>query len=283
MIIMKIKKRKHKQIGEGSFGKIYKVKDKNNKEFAMKKILISSMDEVKALSSEYELLASLNKFKLNLISIHGMETKQLDKTTGVLYILMDLALRDWDKEIEQREKIKKYYTENELKKIMKELIFTFSELQRHSISHRDIKPQNVLLFADNTFRIADFGEAKEVITRNRKETFKQTIRGTELYMSPILFKAINSKRVYNVYTKHNTYKSDVFSLGLCFLLAATLTYQSLCDIREIEDMEKVKSIIEGYLKKRYSNEFLQFLFVMLDLNEKTRPDFKELVKISEKF
>ncbi|MCQ2819751.1 MAG: protein kinase [archaeon] len=272
-----------KHIGEGSFGTIYMVKGLDGKKYAMKKIYINKISDIEAISKEYELLSSLEKYKLNLIKIHGMEIKKLDSTTHALYIIMDLANGDWDVEIDKRSKVKNYYSEQELRKIIKELIFTFSELQTHNISHRDIKPQNILMFDNNSFKIADFGEAKEVLKKNQKETYRQTIRGTELYMSPILFKALNSKRAFIVFAKHNSFKSDVFSLGFCFLLAATLSYQCLCDIRELDDMEKIKKIIsEKYIKQRYSKDILNILFTMLEVNEKIRPDFLDLVKISDK-
>ena len=195
-----------------------------------------------------------------------------------MYVLMDLAVRDWEKEIEFRKTKKNYYTEEELIVILKELAYTFAELQKLKISHRDIKPQNILLFPDKTFRIADFGEAKEVL-RNSQNTVKQTIRGTELYMSPILFHALNNKGVHLKYTEHNTFKSDVFSLGLCFLLAATLTFNSLVDIRELTDMTSLKMVVGRYLKPRYSNAFIDVIDRMLEINEKDRCDFIELNKI----
>ena len=51
---------------------------------------------------------------------------------------------------------------------------------------------------------------------------------TELYMSPLLFKALKKKKgMRDKYIEHNTHKSDVFSLGLCMFWAATLSMQSL--------------------------------------------------------
>ncbi len=267
-----------KQIGEGTFGKIYYVEDKNKKQYAMKKILANAQVEIDALEKEYKMLNSLSNYKLNLIDIYGMETKQLDKTTYVMYVLMDLANRDWEKEILLRSQKKIYYSEDELLKILYELTRTFAELQRHNISHRDIKPQNILIFKDNKFKISDFGEAKELMTNNRT-TVKQTIRGTELYMSPILFQALQN-RVHSRYTKHNTFKSDVFSFGLCFLFAASLTYNSLINIREIFDSIQIQMILNRYLN-RYSGKFNNLLFKMLEVDEKNRPDFIELEKIVE--
>lgn len=270
-----------KQIGEGTFGKIYVVENRQKKRYAMKKILASTMVEINALKNEYNMINSLKQYQLNLVTIYGIEYKQLDKTTYVMYVLMDLAIKDWEKEIESRKQQKKFYTEQELIVIMKELIFTFAELQRHNISHRDIKPQNILLFPDKSFRIADFGEAKEVLANTLKNTVKQTIRGTELYMSPILFKALKLRGMTAKYTEHNTFKSDVFSLGLCFLLAATLTFNSLCEIRELEEMFSIKVVLAKYLKRKYSSKFLDVMYMMLEVNEKFRPDFIELNKVME--
>ena len=148
-------------------------------------------------------------------------------------------------------------------------------MQYKNIAHRDIKPQNILLFNDNSFKIADFGEAKNLMSNNN--TSRQTIRGTELYMSPILFKAIKGKNV-GKYTEHNVFKSDVFSLGLCLLFAATLSFNSLCDIRELNDTISMKLVLMKYLKNRYSNKFTDILFGMLEIEEKFREDFIELDK-----
>ena len=271
-----------KQIGQGTFGKIYEVEDKSKRKFAMKKILTNSSDEVTALINEYEMLKSLSSScKNGLVNIHGMQTKILDKTTHAMYVLMDLAVRDWEKEIERRSIKKTFYTEQELILILQGLTYTFAELQRHNISHRDIKPQNILLLEDGSFRIADFGEAKRVIQTSKKPV-RQTIRGTELYMSPILFHALKAKGISEKYTEHNTFKSDVFSLGLCFILAATLTFNSLVSIRELEDMISIKLSLGRYFKGRYTNKLMDVLYYMIELDEKLRLDFIDLEKYVEK-
>ena len=109
----------------------------------------------------------------------------------------------------------------------------------------------------------------------------QRIRGSELYMSPILFQGLHS---HLTQVKHNTYKSDVFSLGMCFFYAASLTYSGVDSIRELVDMNKIKEILFKYLSKRYSEKFILLILMMLEFNEEKRPDFIELdKKIKETF
>ena len=268
-----------KQIGEGTFGKIFEVENNNHQHFALKKLLANSVKEMEMLKSEYEMLLGLEDLNINLIHIYGIENKKLDKTTFVVYVLMELAICDWEKEIFNREKTKRYYTEEELIIILKNLIYTFAELQRNNISHRDIKPQNILLCKDNSLKIADFGEAKEARNRNNIDTIRQTIRGTELYMSPILFDSLKTKKRKGKYILHNSYKSDVFSLGFCILLAATLKVDSLYVIREIKDMIILSNEIHKFLKKRYSENLINVIISMLEIEEKNRFDFIELEKI----
>ena len=161
-------------------------------------------------------------------------------------------------------------------KILSSLVKTFSQLQKNNVSHRDIKPQNILIFENDVYKLADFGEAKELF-KDLEATNKQTLRGTELYMAPVLFQALRSKKVIK-YIKHNTYKSDVFSFGLCSLFAASLCFESIYEVREAKNNVRIRFILEKYLGKRYSFDIINIISQMLDINEITRKDFIELEK-----
>jgi len=268
-----------KKIGQGSFGQIYLIEDKYQNKFAMKKIIVTSEKDIKKIEKEYQILIDLNSNaqndkNLNLVKIYGFSSKKLDPTTHVIYVLMELAITDWENEILKRQKTRKYYTEKELMTILSSLINTFADLQRQNISHRDIKPQNILIFKDNKYKLADFGEAKELY-KDIAPTNKQTLRGTELYMAPALFYALRSKKVIK-YINHNPYKSDVFSFGLCSLFAATLCFESIYDIRELKNNVSIHVILERYLRKHYSYDVINIISHMLDINETTRKDFIEM-------
>ena len=251
----------------------------------MKKIVATNQSDIEDLQHEYDILDDVIKSgkKIDLVSIIGKQNKQLDPTTFVLYVIMDLADCDWEKEVEERKKKNKYYSEKQLFKILFNLIKTFSQLQRINISHRDIKPQNVLFFKENnSYKLADFGEAKE-LQNNGLVTSRQTLRGTELFMSPVLFQAYRNKKKYIKSVNHNTYKSDVYSFGLMALHAASLGYDALYDIRELKNNFSVRVVLEKYLKNYYSPLFIDLIASMLDVDEKARCDFVELEKVFQDF
>lgn len=265
------------QIGEGSFGKIYLVEDKQKNIYSMKKIIASDDIDLEAFQSEYELVNLVRH--PNIMRILAMCKRKLDYTTHVLYILMEVGLTDWEKEIKSRQSLKQHYSEKELISVLKQLVSALAFLQSKNISHRDIKPQNVLIFKNNLFKVADFGEAKQI---SKMETNKQlsTLRGTELYMSPLLFNALRTNQND---IKHNSFKSDVFSLAFCLLYAAGLNIYVLYEMRKVYDTKSVLFILNKTFKGKLSNEFINLLGKMLDINEENRYDFIELEEVLKRF
>ena len=285
-----------KLLGKGTYGKTFLVEDPKTKlRFALKKITINDKTELKENKEEYNLILKLTKDfpDLKIINIYGIETKNLDKYTTVMYVLMEAAKYDWEKEIMNHYKNLSYYKEEHLTKILYDLVKSFSILQKNGICHRDVKPQNILCFENDEYKISDFGEAKNLkndeanngklkkdhIKFNIEDnTVEQTLRGTELYMSPILFQALRARAYQNV--TYNPYKSDVFSLGMCFFLASSLSYEGLYEVREIiKNKDKTRLVINRYLSMKYSQKYINILINMLQINEKDRPDFIELEKI----
>ena len=265
------------QLGQGTFGKIYLVQDKNNELFSMKKIILSEELDVQTVINEYKMCQKLKH--PNVVKILGIYNNKLDRTTYVVYVLMEVGLTDWEKEIRSYNDKNLEYTEKELILIIKQLSSVLSFLQRNNISHRDIKPQNILVFKNSIYKVADFGEAKQIdnITKN---LINNSLRGTELYMSPLLF---NGLRTGQIDIKHNLFKSDVYSLGLCVLYAAMTSNKPLYEIRKYVDMAGVKKYLDKLLKGKYSQKFMNLLISMIEIHEKNRPDFIELEKIMKKW
>ena len=256
-------------IGEGTYGKIYKVQNKVLNFFAMKKIICHNQKELESTQKEYEIMNSINHD--NVVKIIGKKEKNLDETTYALYIVLELAECDLEKQIMNRRKKSLYFNEDELISFIKQLVSCCAFLQNKKICHRDIKPQNILVFNSNIYKLTDFGEAKQKIVNYNSNS----IRGSELYMSPILFNKITDKEG-NLKSKHNMYKSDVYSLGFCIILAATLSFDYLDTLRNMNDNKQIETYLTKHLEKRYSSKIFQIISKMIKYNEIFRLDFIQL-------
>ena len=268
------------QIGKGTFGKIFCVKwNINNRLYALKKEILTDIENIDKRKDAFVIIQNFIKKTKNkgVIRLYGnLLLKNIDLGYEY-YELMEKAERDWDQEINVRAQYGLFYKENEIINIMKQLISTLSLLQKNHITHRDIKPQNILVI-NGKYKLCDFGEIR-VLKRNG--LIVQRVRGSELYMSPILFHGLHLNLLQ---VKHNTYKSDVFSLGMCLFYASSLTYIGVDSIRELTNMQKIKEILFNHLDQRYSQKFLLLILLMLEVNEEKRPDFIELeIKVKNIF
>ena len=256
-------------IGEGSYGMIFLVKNiKENKEYALKKIICKNIKEILKHKNQLELIYSMRH--QNIMKIYNLKIKYLDLTTYSLYIIMERAIGDWSLDIRKRILNKKFYKEFEIINILKQVVSALLYLEERKIAHRDVKPQNILIFPGKIYKVADLGEAKNIDNISRE----MTLRGSELYMSPLIYQKhkINKKDLI-----HNAFKSDVFSLGYSTLYAICLNLKVLEDIREVEDMKKVVNSIDKYFNKSlFSDKLYRLIINMIETDENKRYGFKEI-------
>ena len=72
----------------------------------------------------------------------------------------------------------------EIQRIMTELLGALDHAHKNGIVHRDIKPANIILLADGTVKVADFGIAR---IESSNLTQAGSVLGTPSYMSPEQF------------------------------------------------------------------------------------------------
>ena len=265
-----------KRIGDGSNGEIFEIENnKTEKKYALKKIISDNISSLESIIKEFQIIYQ-NKHKY-IINIYGICVRCINQNSYILYVLMDLALCDWEDEIIDRKIIQNFYTEKELVIILKQLVSALLYLQKEkSISHRDIKCENVLIFENFIYKLCDFGEAKSKVERN----IRKTLRGTDFYMSPLLYNGLIRQENY---VQHNPYKSDVFSLGLCLIISAALSFDIIDEIRKLNEEEKIKEILINYFGGRYTEDFIYIIMKMITIDEKKRPDFVELNRIIKNY
>lgn len=98
--------------------------------------------------------------------------------------------------------------------IMKQLVMALDAAHQLGIIHRDIKPQNVLVKADGTVKIADFGIAS--VQGSIQLTQHDSVMGSVHYLAPECVRG-----------EHASFESDIYSLGIVFyeMLTGNLPYQ----------------------------------------------------------
>lgn len=103
---------------------------------------------------------------------------------------------------------------NEALMIMKQLVFAVDAAHQLGIIHRDIKPQNVLVKADGTVKIADFGIAS--VQGSIQLTQHDSVMGSVHYLAPECVRG-----------ELASFESDIYSLGIVFyeMLTGNLPYQ----------------------------------------------------------
>ena len=98
-------------------------------------------------------------------------------------------------------------------------------------------------------------------------------------MSPLLYDGLLHE---NPYVEHDAYKSDVFSLGCCIIVAMNLNFDIILEIRKIKEQERIRDFLKNKMNGKYSDKLLDITMKMINFNEKERIDFFQLENLIEK-
>ncbi len=169
---------KLQRLGEGTYGTVYRARDRETGEIvALKKLRMSREKSGFPLTSirEIRLLRSLdhpNIVKLKFVAV--------GRRADSIFLVFEYCLHDYATLIDRR---LKPFTEGEVKSIMLQLLSSVDFLHSNFILHRDLKLSNLLFNAENQLKLADFG-----LARRFSNPLKDYTRGvcTLWYRSPEL-------------------------------------------------------------------------------------------------
>lgn len=181
------------QVGEGTFGKVYKARYKTTggknppkaEYVALKRILMDNEKEGFPITAirETMILKRLNhKNIINLLEIVTSKPSEKNKFRGNVYLVFEYMEHDLsgltDRKID--------FTIPMIKCIVHQLITGVEYLHTNNIIHRDIKGANILINNKGEVKIADFGLAR-IHNPNPNINKKYTNRVVTLwYRSPEL-------------------------------------------------------------------------------------------------
>ena len=175
-----------KKLGEGSYGKTYKVKNKDSSDIrAMKQ-----MDKVK--------IPDMNLFKneINIMSIldHPNIIKLYEIFEDEKYFYLIIEYCDGGEllhRIRERNEKGNPFKEKEIAEIFKEIISAISYCHDNNVVHRDLKLENILFLNKNEnseIKIIDFGVSTILEKKENKIKRLNSKIGTVYYMSPEILK-----------------------------------------------------------------------------------------------
>ena len=176
------------ELGRGAMGVVYEGWDPGIcRRVAIKTVKRDQLDraEVAEVLARFqrEAQAAGRLTHPNIVGIYefGEEPDPAGGAAGTAFIAMEF--------VDGRE-LKDYFDKDErfplteMLRIMTELLAALAHAHKHGIVHRDIKPANIILLADGTVKVADFGIAR---IESSVLTQAGAVLGTPSYMSPEQF------------------------------------------------------------------------------------------------
>jgi len=189
-----------KILGEGSFGKVYAVRDYTGSQYALKLLKLWEVPPeireslVARFDMEFETGRIDSDYLVHSIS-HGMEE-------GNPYIVMEYCPNGDLLELSNSENV-------DYSKVAIHVLMGLNALHKRGKVHRDLKPENVLVKSNGDFALTDFGISgdrnKRMTERNLLGKPKQ-IFGTYAYMPP---EQLNPRKDATVLPT-----TDIFSFGV---------------------------------------------------------------------
>lgn len=153
-------------------------------------------------------------------------------------------------------------TEPQARRVFRDMSRALSSLHSKGIIHQDVKLDNMIVMADNTVKLTDFGFA-EKIDKNGTTTSR---KGTFQYWSP----EIISRKPHDA-------KADVWALGVCLFTALTGSFP-FTGRREYDySMRVMMGRIDLHLLDQVTPELRNLITAMLSKDPASRPSSVDLV------
>ncbi len=258
---MKKKYEIFKLIGKGNYGKAYLVKNLEDNNLYVNKIIDMSQFSKEQLENalrEAEILKSLKHPNI----IRCIDFFVDDKLLCLVTEFADLG--DLSKIIKYQILSGYFFCEEIILNWFVQLCFAIKYIHSKNILHRDLKLSNIFLTSKGNIKLGDFGIAKIL---SSKDDLAKTLVGTPYYLSPELC----LKKPYN-------HKSDIWSLG-CILYEMMYLKHAF----EADSIgELVINILEGNfnlnINAGFSEGVIDLVKSILVIDANKRPSVDEILK-----
>jgi hypothetical protein len=241
------------EIGEGSFGKVYKVTQKSTNEvYAMKCLSKAYLIRHKMLEyaeREIEIMKNLDHpFILKMVLSISLESR--------FYLLLEFCENGDLEDIMRHCSL----SDIESKFILAEVILGLEYLHSQHIIYRDLKLENILIDSEGHVRLADFGLSRKV---ENEGNVASTLVGSPAYMSPEILKR-----------KEVSFASDIYSYGVVMhqLLTGELPFENL----HVDKVFKYIKSARYTFSKKLKKEDLNLIKRLMSYDPDERPNIGQV-------
>lgn len=188
--------KKMQKIGEGTYGIVYKAKDKKTgRDVALKKISLDSETEGVPSTAIREISLLKDLTHNNIVQLFDIVVADF-----CLYMVFEYLNMDMKKLMDKKKDV---FTPKLIKSYMHQLLDAICFCHTNRILHRDLKPQNLLVDTVGNIKLADFGLARAFNMPMRAYTHEVV---TLWYRAPEILLG----------TKYYATGMDIWSLGCIF-------------------------------------------------------------------
>ncbi|OQS07353.1 kinase [Thraustotheca clavata] len=239
-------------LGRGNFSEVMLMQKKSSEKYCV----LKESDKLQEAMNEVNLLS-----KLKSPHIVRLDNYFIEQVGHLHYVYLELeycnrgTMHDYIKSLSGQRMDNSTFA-----RIMLQLCSGLAEIHRHSIVHRDIKPDNLLYTSDCVVKISDFGVstclATALVTRHAA--------GTMAFMAPEVRKYFLGESVIYDWT------ADIWSLGavaVAFLLGTT---EPRVTIRPVDD------VIVDLTKRNVPLPFLKAIEGALHPDPKQRASLSQI-------
>uniref|UniRef100_A0A0V0G903 non-specific serine/threonine protein kinase n=1 Tax=Triatoma dimidiata TaxID=72491 RepID=A0A0V0G903_TRIDM len=266
------------ELGQGGFSTVLLVENaRTRKRYAVKKIICHGREDQKWALQEIEYHKSLNH--PNIIpclesAVSGCPDPVLNTTSQVLLLLPYYSRGTLSYYLEMRRKSKLYMDQGDILRMFLQIcdgIKVFHEVKPVALAHRDIKPGNVLLDADNTPVIMDLGSVAPACVKVCGSADAQRLqdlaseRCSMPYRAPELFNVESYCMIDQ--------RTDIWSLG-CLLFAMCYfksPYDTVYERGDSVALAVISGTVEFPTITPYTQDMHELISLMLKVSPMERP------------
>ncbi|XP_064973039.1 mitogen-activated protein kinase kinase kinase 1 isoform X4 [Musa acuminata AAA Group] len=241
-------------LGSGSYGKVYEGISDDGVFFAIKEVLLLDQGINAPLQLEQE-VALLSQFEHeNIVQYYGT-----DKEESKLFIFLELVTQGSLASLYQ----KYHLRDTQVSAYTWQILHGLNYLHERNVVHRDIKCANILVHANGSVKLADFGLAKEIT----KFDMLKSCKGSVYWMAP---EVVNPKKTYGP-------ACDIWSLGCTVLemLTRQIPYPSL---EWTQALFKIGHGEQPPIPNYLSRDARDFISKCVKVNPDDRPSASQLLE-----